>query len=410
MGNEESGMIEENSSEQSPARGGRRGAAGRSNTNSSSSSSNNYGDYSANSQSSTRKRGGRRGHGGGSSESSGSKHDSSSFADKSKTPKSSSSKNKDDMFSGMNLPLGETPKSISDKGRKAFNTAIWSPRADSNRSKARTVTNNNSANKTPSRTESQMKPIEEKKKAKSKQESDKKSEKPMFNFDSLYFNDSKPKDKKPPPKAEMDDDLFSNPFGVSGGGSVGGSLIILHDIVSTYLSAHARRRVHVCAEICVTASAISLSFNFLHFAQRITSYTTTNSCRRAEKPKKSRSINVDVKMGNAKLKHKVRSDRERKKQTRQNNAFHRPNSELMFDAFDDLEEEMIDDGVIGNGNRNEQPKRTDSMAPAKQLKWNTRSSHDSVREYDSFESNSSSGRHRGRGGDSGRGGNSDGWF
>merc|ERR1711907_326213 len=190
---------------------------------------------------------------------------------------------------------------------------------------------------------------EEKKKAKSKQESDKKSEKPMFNFDSLYFNDSKPKDKKPPPKAEMDDDLFSNPFGVSGGG-------------------------------------------------------------RAEKPKKSRSINVDVKMGNAKLKHKVRSDRERKKQTRQNNAFHRPNSELMFDAFDDLEEEMIDDGVIGNGNRNEQPKRTDSMAPAKQLKWNTRSSHDSVREYDSFESNSSSGRHRGRGGDSGRGGNSDGWF
>ena len=243
MGNEESGMIEENSSEQTAARGGRRGVSGRSSTNSSS-NSNNYGDYSANSASSARKRGGRRGHGGGSTESSGSKYDSSAFADKSKPPKSSLSKNKDDdMFSGLNLPLGETPKSISDKGRKAFNTAIWSPRADSNRSKARKVTNNNPANKVSSHIDGQMKPIEEKKKAKSKQEPDKKEAKPTFNFDSLYFNDSKPKDKKSPPKAEMDDDLFSNPFGVSGG-SVGGSWIILSVIVCTQLSAHERR--HVC--------------------------------------------------------------------------------------------------------------------------------------------------------------------
>jgi len=356
MGNEESGMIEENSSGQAPARGGRRGVSDHSKTNSSSSSSsnNNYGDYSANSASSTRKRGGRRGHGGGSSESSGSKYDSNSFADKSKTPKkSSSSKNKDDdMFSGLNLPLGETPKSISDKGRKAFNTAIWSPRAgDSNRSKARKVTNNNSANKVSSHIDGQMKPIEEKKKTKTKQEPDKKKENPMFNFDSLYFNDSKPKVKKSPPKAEMDDDLFSDPFGVSGG--------------------------------------------------------------KKQKPKKSRSINVDVRMGNAKLKHKVREDRNRKKQNRQNKVFQRPNSELMFDAFDDLEEEMIDEGVIGNGNKNELPKRTDSIAPAKQLKWNTKK-ESSRGGYDSYESNASSGRKktRGRGGNRGGngGGNSDGWF
>jgi len=196
-----------------------------------------------------------------------------------------------------------------------------------------------------------MKPIEEKKKTKTKQEPDKKKENPMFNFDSLYFNDSKPKVKKSPPKAEMDDDLFSDPFGVSGG--------------------------------------------------------------KKQKPKKSRSINVDVRMGNAKLKHKVREDRNRKKQNRQNKVFQRPNSELMFDAFDDLEEEMIDEGVIGNGNKNELPKRTDSIAPAKQLKWNTQQ-ESSRGGYDSYESNASSGRKktRGRGGNRGGngGGNSDGWF
>ena len=252
MGNEESGMIEENGSGQAPARGGRRGSSGRSDTNDSSSNNNNkYGDYGADSASSASKRGGRRGHGGGSSGgggstggggSSGSNYGSSAFADKLKTPtgKSSSAMDKDDdMFSGLNLPLGETPKSISDKGRKAFNTAIWSPRAgDSNRSKAHKGTNNNAANKVSSHIESQMKPIKEKKKTKSSQEPDKKEnpeEKPMFNFDSLYYSDSKPKSEKPTQKAEMDDDLFSNPFGVSGG-SVGGVLGYLSVFVPTQLS------------------------------------------------------------------------------------------------------------------------------------------------------------------------------
>jgi len=334
---------------QAPARGGRRGVSGHSDTNDSSSNSSNnkYGDYGADSASSASKRGGRRGHGGGSSGSgsgSGSNYGSSAFADKLKTPtgKSSSAMDKDDdMFSGLNLPLGETPKSISDKGRKAFNTAIWSPRAgDSNRSKANKGTNNNAANKVSSHIESQMKPIKEKKKAKSSQEPDKKEkpkEKPTFNFDSLYYSDAKPKNKVSTPKAEMDDDLFSNPFGVSGG--------------------------------------------------------------RAQKETQSRSINVDVKMGNAKLKQKVRSDRDRKQQARKQKSFHRPNSELMFDAFDDLEEEMIDDGVIGNGNKKEQPKRNSSIAPAKQLKWNTKSSQDS------HASNASSGRNRG-----GRRASDDGWF
>ena len=103
-------------------------------------------------------------------------------------------------------------------------------------------------------------------------------------------------------------------------------------------------------------------------------------------------------MGNSKLKQKVRSDKARKQQAKNRKAFHRPNSELMFDAFDDLEEEMIDDGVIGNGNKDKQPDRKSSIAPAKQLKWNTKSSQDS------HVSNASSGRNRGRRA------SEDGWF
>jgi len=348
MGNEESGMFEEDGEVgQLPgAKGGRRGAAAAAGSGSSGTTSSNYGDYGA--ASGSRRRGGRRGNASGSSgndNSAGSgpsadKYQSPS-ADKYQSPSvntsSSSAKAKggdDDIFSDLNLPLGETPKSISDKGRKAFNQAIWSPRGKPKRQDPKVTENNNK--------DPQMKSIGEKNTAKSSP--DKKKE-PTFNFDSLYFNQTSG-EKKPTPKSEMDDDLFSNPFGVSNGP--------------------------------------------------------------VQKETKSRSINVDVKLGNAKLKQKVRSDRQRKQQQKQKTTFHRPNSDMMYDAFDDLEEEMIGEGVIGNGNKKggNAPQRTPSMAKPKQLQWNTgqSSSHGEVMEFGSPRSSGSG--HR----SSNRRGSDDGWF
>jgi len=357
MGNEESGMFEEDGEvgQLPTAKGGRRGAAAGDSISSGTTSSN-YGDYSS-ADSGSRRRGGRRGHPSGSSGNgnygsspSADKYQSPSVdnykspsANKYQSPSLSTAKAKggdDDIFSDLNLPLGETPKSISDKGRKAFNQAIWSPRGAKPKPKSQNpqVTDNNSK-------EPQMKSIGETNTAKSSP--DKKKE-PSFNFDSLYFNESKPSGEKKTPKSEMDDGLFSNPFGGVSNGPV-------------------------------------------------------------QKETKSRSINVDVKLGNSKLKQKVRSDRRRKEQQRQKTTFHKPSSDMMYDAFDDLEEEMIGEGVIGNGNKaGGQPQRTPSMAKPKQLQWSAgQSSRSEITEYGSHESHGSSGSgHRSRN----HRGSEDGWF
>lgn len=349
MGNEESGMLEEGDEVGSLPRGGRRGAGGKStgdnSTGGSLNTNSDYGDYSASSSSNTRRRGGRRGNA--SSSNKDNSYSSGVSADKFKTP-SSVTTGADDMFSDLDLPMGETPKSISNKGRKAFNQAIWSPRGDNSKPPKGFQGNSNSGslNVVPK----QSKKKTEKKKAQETTADPKaEPEKPAFNFDSLYFNQSKPSSQKVA-KSEVDDDLFSDPFGVSSGSG-------------------------------------------------------------PAKESKSRSINVDVKMGNQKLKDKVRGDRRRKEQQRAKNTFHKPNADVMFDAFDDLEEEMIGEGVIGNGNKKSGDRMTkrSSVAKPKELQWNTsngsgggssgygngRGSHDS-----------SSSRNRGRD----MGGNDDGWF
>ena len=119
-------------------------------------------------------------------------------------------------------------------------------------------------------------------------------------------------------------------------------------------------------------------------------------------------------MGNQKLKDKVRGDRRKKEQRRAKNTFHRPNADVMYDAFDDLEEEMIGEGVIGNGNKKSDSKLTkrSSVAKPKELHWST------GRESSSGYGNGggSSGFGNGGGGSSSRnrgrdmGGNDDGWF
>lgn len=141
----------------------------------------------------------------------------------------------------------------------------------------------------------------------------------------------------------MDDDLFSNPFGVSSGGG-------------------------------------------------------------EKKVTKSRSINVDAKMGNRALKERVRSDRRRQEAKRQTNTFHKPKDDVMFDAFDDLEEEMIGEGVIGNGNKKQKKvERTASIAPTRNLDWSSNgTSGQSQRTRSS--------RNGGHGGSSSRSGGDDGWF
>jgi len=341
MGNEESGMLEEGDEVGNLPRGGRRG--GSSTGGSSLNVNTDYGNYGASSSSNTRKRGGRRGHA--SSTNNGDNYSAGVSADKFKTPSSSSTSRTgaNDMFSDLDLPMGETPKTIGNKGRKAFNTAIWSPRGgNSKRSKGFQGRNgnNNSLDVVPK--QSQTKSSEKKKADTPKAE----PEKPAFNFDSLYFNQSKPSSQKVT-KSEIDDDLFSNPFGVSSGGG-------------------------------------------------------------AAKETKSRSINVDVKMGNKKLKDKVRSDRRRKEQQKAKNTFHRPKADVMFDAFDDLEEEMIGEGVIGNGNKKSggSTNKRNSVAKPKDLHWNTgksfREGHGSGR--GSYGSSSSRSRDRDMGG------NDDGWF
>lgn len=144
----------------------------------------------------------------------------------------------------------------------------------------------------------------------------------------------------------MDDDLFSTPFGVGGGGG-------------------------------------------------------------QKKVAKSRSINVDVKMGNRALKDKVQDDRRRKEAKRQTNTFHKPKDDVMFDAFDDLEEEMIGEGVIGNGNKKQKKvERTASIAPTRNLNWN--SGQQSQRGRNSGYGDSS--RNGGHGDSSSRRGTDDGWF
>lgn len=350
MGNEESGVFEEGGEigELQP-RGGRRAAGGGADDDFISNRSK-YDNYDASSSSSSRRRGGRRGHAGGSSGDD--NHGYNTSTDKLKSPASSSAKGTgmsvktgdDDIFSGLNLPLGETPKSISNKGRKAFNQAIWSPRGgDSKQSKAPKITNNNSASQEVLK---KAQTSEETKPAKAPE-----PEKPTFNFDSLYYSQAKSTSVKKE-TAEMDDDLFSNPFGVS------------------------------------------------------------SSSTSAPKEIKSRSINVDVKMGNAALKAKVRGDRRRKQQKKRDSSstFHRPNSDMMYDAFDDLEEEMIGDGVIGNGNKRTDSGKVDidrrsSVAKPKQLQWSA--SHRSSgrgRDRDSGYGSSNRSRDRDMGGDE------DGWF
>jgi len=355
MGNEESGMLEEGDEVGSlPARGGRRGAGGRSTGDNSTGGSLNinsdYGDYSASSSSNTRRRGGRRGNA--SSSNKDSNYSAGVSADKFKTP-SSVTTGADDMFADLDLPMGETPKSISNKGRKAFNQAIWSPRGDNSKPPKGFQGNSNSSSLNVVPKQSKTKSTEKKKVQETTEEE---PEKPAFNFDSLYFNQSKPSSQKVT-KSEVDDDLFSNPFGVSGGSG-------------------------------------------------------------ASKETKSRSINVDVKMGNQKLKDKVRGDRRKKEQRQAKNTFHRPNADVMYDAFDDLEEEMIGEGVIGNGNKKSGDKisKRSSVAKPKELQWNTGreggssgggSGYGTGRgKYDPSSSPSSS-RNRGS---RDMGGNDDGWF
>jgi len=77
-------------------------------------------------------------------------------------------------------------------------------------------------------------------------------------------------------------------------------------------------------------------------------------------------------MGNSKLKEKVRNDRRQKQIKKNKNTFHKPKADMMYDAFDDLEEEMIGEGVIGNGNKaSNKIERISSVAQPKQLDWNT---------------------------------------
>merc|ERR1712210_26042 len=60
-------------------------------------------------------------------------------------------------------------------------------------------------------------------------------------------------------------------------------------------------------------------------------------------------------------------------QQKAKNTFHKPNTDVMFDAFDDLEEEMIGEGVIGNGNKKSGDKisKRASVAKPKELHWST---------------------------------------
>lgn len=354
MGNEESGMIEEGDEVGSLPRGGRRGAGDRSTVGNSTGGSLNinsdYGDYGASSSSNTRKRGGRRGNrGNASSSNSDNNYSAGVSADKFKNPSSSSTTGAGDMFADLELPMGETPKSMGNKGRKAFNQAIWSPRGDKSKPPKGFQGNGDSSSLNVVPKQSKTKSSEEKKAQETKAQPKAEPEKPAFNFDSLYFNQSKPTSQKVA-KSEVDDDLFSNPFGVNSGGG-------------------------------------------------------------PAKETKSRAINVDVKMGNKKLKDKVRGDQRKKEQQKANNTFHRPNADVMYDAFDDLEEEMIGEGVIGNGNKKSDDKtisRSSSVAKPKELQWTTsreggssgygtgRGSHDS--------SSSSPKRDRDMGG------NDDGWF
>jgi len=353
MGNEESGMLEEGDEVGSLPRGGRRGAGGMSTGDNSTGGSLNinsdYGDYSASSSSNTRRRGGRRGNAISSNKDS--NYSAGVSADKFKTP-SSITTGADDVFADLDLPMGETPKSISNKGRKAFNQAIWSPRGDNSKPPKGFQGNSNSSSLNVVPKQSKTKSTEKKKVQETTEEE---PEKPAFNFDSLYFNQSKPSSQKVT-KSEVDDDLFSNPFGVSGGSG-------------------------------------------------------------PSKETKSRSINVDVKMGNQKLKDKVRGDRRKKEQRQAKNTFHRPNADVMYDAFDDLEEEMIGEGVIGNGNKKSGDKisKRSSVAKPKELQWNTgregggggSSGFGTGRgKYDPSSSPSSS-RNRGS---RDMGGNDDGWF
>lgn len=220
---------------------------------------------------------------------------------------------------GINIPTGDTPKSIGNKGRKAFKTAIWSPRGSgSKRSSAPKMTNNNNNRSSPIKEIVQNGKSTQKKTTKKDTPKPDKKNNDFSSFDSLYYGESKPKStsKTKNVSEEADDYLFSDPFGVGSGGGA------------------------------------------------------------SKKKTKTRSIDIDIRMGNAKLRKKVQADKRIREQKKKTSTFHRPAAAMIFDTFDDLEEEMIGEGDIGNGrkaggsNRASSPFVKNHQKP-KQLGWGT---------------------------------------